>query len=287
MGHVSVDAYLGPGGPAAAAGAAGGVALTPAGPRQLEAVRRGAVRERKPGQKVVPSAWEHLEMALGDGPDRVSSLVLRPGGTFLAEVKEQEDDADGDPQTAILSSASGSWRQCRGGVELVFRETPELDLPELLLAYVLRRGCLVAEALELPDGLAQEYSRCPDASPATGIAAERLSLIDRMLADAAASAGGSSPSSPLRSPAATAVGAPALRAPRQGCDSDSDECLEGTAPLIIADGSDSEAEGSTGGSTPRRRAVQATHCSLATPGVNKDYIDDFEGESDDGSVEAA
>lgn len=278
---------------------------TPAGPRQLEAVRRGAVRERRPGQQVAPSAWEHLEMALGGGPDRVSALSLEPGGTFRAALKEQQHDADGHCETVILATANGNWRQCRGGVELVFGESAELDLPELLVPYSLRHGCLVADALELPDGLTQEYSRCSDDSlSVVPLAAERLSLIDRMLADAAANTGVARSS---RSPGVTAAGT-ALHPQCLDGDSDRDECLEGTAPVgIIEEGScsDLDADGSTGGSTPRCE-VQASHGTRKAPCADKDlpsygkkektaptgggedeeYGDDFEGESDDGSEEA-
>lgn len=256
-------------------------------------------------------------MALGEGPDRcpdrVSSLCLEPGGTFHAALKEKQHDADGASESVTLATASGSWRQCRGGMELVFAESAELGLEELLVPYALRRGCLVAEAADLPDGLAQEYSPCPeDARPASPLAAERLSLIGRMLADAAATAeisapgaGYSGPEASSRSP--TAVAAKPLLRPKK-CfvrdgESDSDDCLEGTAPVgIIEDGSDSDVEGSTGGSTPRCE-VQALNLSalpvqgvsrppqngkrpqvaLAAAAEEEEYVDDFEGESDGGT----
>jgi len=331
MGQLSGDAYLGPGGAAAAAGGAG-VAPAPAGPRQLQAVRRGAVRERRPGQQVEPSTWENVEMAVGEGVDRVSSLSLQPGGIFTALLKEQEHDADGNCETSIVASAAGAWRPCRGGVELTFSDEPELELPDLQVEYRLRRGSLVAEALDLPDGLAQEYARCPDGSSHWGqlapIAAERLSLIERMLEDATTATGPPEVAAESTSPAAANALALSLMqrqqqrrveaqdsdscsgSPRVPCggDSDSDDCLEGTAPVgIIEDGSNSEAEGSAGGSTPRCQA-QVTHSKPPVPcddkdqrrwlegkkvqapaagDVDEEYVDDFEGESNNGSEDAA
>lgn len=268
----------------------------------------------------MPSAWEHLEMALGEGSDRISSLALEPGGTFRAVVREhQRDEDDGCAEAAIIvASAVGSWRQCRGGVELVFSETPELDLPELSVSYALRRGSLVAEASELPDGLAQEYSSCPTPTLAnsSSLGAERLSLIDRMLADAATADGGTAEatSSPCRSVAA--LGDVATRLQQQDSDSGSDRLVEGMAPVgIIEDNSDSDDAESIGGSTPRCQ-VRGVLCAspdeakkdpldacnhergehrlkascdkppqCATSGCEQEeeYIDDFEGESDDGS----
>jgi len=287
MGHVSEDSYLGPGGAVAAAGGAGMEENSSAGPRQLAAVRRGAVRERTPGQKVVPSDWEHLEMDLDQGPDHLSSLSLEVGGTFRATLAEQRRDGDSSCvlEALVLASASGTWQQCRGGVELDFAEAPELDLPEFQVTYTLRRGCLVAGSTELPDGLAQEYSRCPEmAAPQLG--AERLALIDRMLADAAEAPapveGESSPvSSPSRSPTAVApeptlspqhpnadlptrtlidrmlavAPEPTLRPQHPNADSDSDDIRAGIAPVVIADGSDSDDDDDdsslTGGINPR------------------------------------
>lgn len=298
MGHIPPDSYVGPGGAAAAGGGAGAPVTTPAGPRQLEAVRRGAVRARTPGQQVVPGCWEHLEMAVDEGPDRLSSLSLDAGGTFQATLSEQQHDADGSCETRVLANASGTWHRCRGGVELEFSEEPDLDLPDFQVAYMLRRGCLVADGTELPDGLAQEYSRCPDSTSATApLAAERLSLIDRMLADAAGTRGegDSALVQPARSPEFTAT-APAVRRQCRDADSDSDDCVEGTAAVgILADGSsDSDGEIDAGGISPRFQE-QVAHCPLqaavaedkVVAGEKKDdeeeeYLDDFDGESDDG-----
>merc|ERR1712008_218399 len=65
--------------------------------------------------------------------------------------------------------AGGRWRPCRGGVELVFVEAPELGLPELTVMYRMRRECLVADDASLPDGLVQEYSRCSTMEAAVSV----------------------------------------------------------------------------------------------------------------------
>ncbi|CAK0854131.1 unnamed protein product, partial [Prorocentrum cordatum] len=93
--------------------------------------------------------------------------ILEPGGAFRASVCDHRHGASaGDAPAGLASSvAQGSWRPCRGGVELVFPAEPALDLPELCAAYRRCRDCLVAEDFDLPDGLAQEYSPCWAASP--------------------------------------------------------------------------------------------------------------------------
>jgi hypothetical protein len=221
-------------------------------------------------------------MTIGEGPDRVASLALEPGGTFSASLKEQQHLVDGSCESLILTTAFGAWQQCRGGVELVFREAPELDLPELLITYRLRRGCLVAESLDLPDGLAQEYSRCPDGFSAVPLAPERLSLIERMLADATVAAGGPEPLQPSRAPASAATtGALPIQCPSG--ESDAEDCSEVVAPVdIISDGSNSDGEESTGGGTPRcpARARPCPRESTNSEKPQEEYCDDFEGESD-------
>jgi len=142
------------------------------GPEPRQGVRRGAVRA--PVVQVGPSRWEHVEMDLDCGPqagmERVSMLVLEagggpdPGGSFWAAAGafRQVDDRSSGEEAARGAEcfAGGRWRPCRGGVELVFDEAPELGLPELTVMYRVRRECLVADDASLPDGLVQEYSRC-------------------------------------------------------------------------------------------------------------------------------
>lgn len=287
MGHVKGDPYLGPGGTVAAAG---GMAETieQTGPRQLEAVRRGAVRQRKPEQQVVPSTWEHLEMAFDDGPDRVWSLSLDTAGVFHAVVREQPHEADSSDEATIISAATGTWRSCRRGVELLFEDS---DLLELYVGYSLRRGCLVADTSELPDGLAQEYSRC---SSDILISPERSMLIDRMLADASTISGaGLSSENTSVVVSESVAGFPrqtrdtALRRKYDNDDSDSDTNLCGRAPVgIIEEKSDSDDEDSPPLSVPHNAEDKphmidvADRVASCHVDPDEEYLDDFE---DDGS----
>mmetsp|Transcript_73523 Transcript_73523/g.137376 ORF Transcript_73523/g.137376 Transcript_73523/m.137376 type:complete len:272 (-) Transcript_73523:113-928(-) len=125
-------------------------------PRRVSVgVRRAAVRA--PAAQLGPSDWEHIEVVLPDGGERVSSLKLESGGTFRASVQERRS---GSEEPANLLSASGCWTASRRGLELIFPEEPMLDLAEHRVAYELRRNCLVATESVLPDGLEQEYSAC-------------------------------------------------------------------------------------------------------------------------------
>jgi len=214
-------------------------------------------------------------------------------------------------------------------VELIFAESPELDLPELVVHYALRRSsgaagaaaaseCLLAQDVHLPDGLAQEYSptvKAPDGG--STLAAERLPLIARMLADAAS----------LPTSSTTPVACEA----RQGqltwpaaADSD-DDVREGAAPVGIikesdSDGSDADWPLHCGSSErlPGRAGAAEAGCAAApeeaasgdaerlargsSNSANKneasheapieeadvvegaeEYCDDFEGESDGSS----
>jgi len=108
--------------------------------------------------------------------ERVSMLVLEegggpdPGGSFWAAAgafRQVDDRSSGEEITRGAECfAGGSWKPCRGGVELVFDEAPELGLSELTVMYRVRRECLVADDASLPDGLVQEYSRCSTAEAA-------------------------------------------------------------------------------------------------------------------------
>lgn len=263
MGHISAESYAGIGGP----GIANVVGTGTAGRRQLEAVRRGAVRQRP--QQVTPSAWEHVEVQINAGLDRISSLALEPSGSFQASICEQFHDSAADEARRTVAAASGSWRARRGGVELVFASAPELDLPELAVQYALRRGgagaaseCLVAQDVNLPDGLAQEYSPvllgADGGDGGANLTHERSNLIARMLTDAAS----------LSSPVATAR--PVVPEASTGevtwpatADSD-DDVREGTAPVGIIQESDSDNSAedwvinrSGGAGSPSRGAVTA------------------------------
>lgn len=159
------------------------VARNPA-PRQ--AVRRGAVRA--PSAQVGPSRWEHVELDFDGGSqasrERVSTLVLEagcgpdPGGSFWAAAgafRQVDDRSSGEEITRGAECfAGGSWKPCRGGVELIFAETPELGLPELTVRYRVRTECLVADDASLPDGLVQEYSRCSTTEAA--VPAQQLAI---------------------------------------------------------------------------------------------------------------
>lgn len=173
---------------AAAASQQGGVGLR----HVREPVRRGAVRARS--AQVGPSAWEHVEADFSNTEgdiDRVSSLVLEPGGGFQAVIIERRhaENDDGEACGPECSSC-GNWRPCRGGVELIFDSCPDLELPEHTVMYRLRRECLVADDAVLPDGLAQEYSPCRTALRVADLATARSPLLERMLVDAAELADG-------------------------------------------------------------------------------------------------
>eukprot|EP00931_Biecheleriopsis_adriatica_P000745 TRINITY_DN100850_c0_g1_i1.p1 TRINITY_DN100850_c0_g1~~TRINITY_DN100850_c0_g1_i1.p1 ORF type:complete len:268 (-),score=58.52 TRINITY_DN100850_c0_g1_i1:7-810(-) len=176
MGHAGGDARL-LGADETAAAAANGAQR-----RTVEAVRRGAVRARS--TQVGPSAWEHVEVTFGDGLEleRISSLILEEGGQFHAAIFDRLTDGGGSRQVTSpatpethgtpAASASGSWRHCRGGVELVFEAEEELELEEVVIVYRRRRDCLVADEPSLPDGLVQEYSpwRAQDSAGAAMLA---------------------------------------------------------------------------------------------------------------------
>mmetsp|Transcript_3562 Transcript_3562/g.8921 ORF Transcript_3562/g.8921 Transcript_3562/m.8921 type:complete len:280 (+) Transcript_3562:78-917(+) len=119
-------------------------------------VRRAAVRA--PAAQLGPSDWEHIEVILPDGGERVSLLKLEAGGTFRACVQDKRSGSEEQPVDLLV--ASGSWTSSRRGLELIFPEEPNLDLAEHRVAYELRRSCLVATHSVLPDGLQQEYSAC-------------------------------------------------------------------------------------------------------------------------------
>lgn len=164
MGHVNWELDPGEGLEATTGGSAS--AHDPGGGqrRAVEAVRRGAVRERRVGARVTaPSRWEHVEVEMHSAregvSERVASLELAADGCFEAAIR-------GDSGAAFVK-ASGTWRHCFKGIELVFEANLNLDLPEHVVVYHLSRDCLVADYPGLPDGLAQEYSLC-DAAPPTG-----------------------------------------------------------------------------------------------------------------------
>jgi hypothetical protein len=229
-------------------------------------------------------------MALDDGLDRLSSLSLESEGIFRAVVQEQASQSDCGAEATVIASASGSWRACRKGVELVFEDA---DLPELCVMYSLRSGCLVAESWELPDGLVQEYSRC---SRETSIAPERSMLIDRMLADASSMVTGD----PIGRKDRSVVGESVSGFPCQTrdtalrrCDdsaSDSEGSLRGIVPVgIIEERSDSDDEdwpptaivSGTGTEEKRPPLTEVNRPNaIGHAAIDEEYIDDFEGESD-------
>lgn len=206
MGHAGADARRAgavdpQGGAAAVVAGEGGMAEDVAaasqqggvGPRRVrEPVRRGAVRARS--AQIGPSAWEHVEADFSNTEgdiDRVSSLVLEPGGSFQAVIIERRHtEYDDGEACGPECSSRGNWRPCRGGVEIIFDSSPDLELPEHTVVYRLRRECLVADDAALPDGLAQEYSPCRTASRIADLAAARSPLLERMLVDAAELADG-------------------------------------------------------------------------------------------------
>jgi len=129
--------------------------------RESVGIRRAAVRAAPAGQPIGPSEWEHVEVLLPNGGERISSLKLEAGGTFSALVQER---CEGELQLEDIASSHGNWVANRRGLELVFPDDPQLQLSEHRVAYELRRGCLVATQAVLPDGLDQEYSVCNAAS---------------------------------------------------------------------------------------------------------------------------
>lgn len=142
--------------------------------RAVEPVRR--VTARPGSSPVAASSWEHVEVVLAEDAEVVSSLVLEQDSTFRAQVFSRSgEDAKLkplEPEQPTLGpereKAFGCWRPCGKGVELVLAEEVDLGLEELVILYRHRRGCLVAEETSLPDGLAQEYSRCAPESEAAG-----------------------------------------------------------------------------------------------------------------------
>eukprot|EP00929_Paragymnodinium_shiwhaense_P014412 TRINITY_DN12231_c0_g1_i2.p1 TRINITY_DN12231_c0_g1~~TRINITY_DN12231_c0_g1_i2.p1 ORF type:complete len:311 (+),score=50.77 TRINITY_DN12231_c0_g1_i2:56-988(+) len=143
--------------------------------RDLQPVRRGVVRGKQAHEQVaVPSVWEHVEVEVtkssidGSAParERVATLVLTEAGRFQASIGERQCGSTSAGNAVFR--AHGEWRRSRGySLELIFPACAYLDLhEELIVVYRLRRGCLIAEASSLPDGLAQEYSRCTDTSSA-------------------------------------------------------------------------------------------------------------------------
>mmetsp|Transcript_40037 Transcript_40037/g.95616 ORF Transcript_40037/g.95616 Transcript_40037/m.95616 type:complete len:184 (+) Transcript_40037:26-577(+) len=141
--------------------------------RAVEPVRR--VTARPGSSPVAASSWEHVEVVLAEDAEVVSSLVLEQDSTFRAQVfsrsGEQAKLKPLEPEQPTLGperQAFGCWRPCGKGVELVLAEEVDLGLEELVILYRHRRGCLVAEETSLPDGLAQEYSRCAPESEAAG-----------------------------------------------------------------------------------------------------------------------
>jgi hypothetical protein len=228
-------------------------------------------------------------MAFDDGPDRIWSLSLEAGGVFRASMCEQQHDVDSSAETAMISAATGTWKACRRGVELVFEDD---DLLELCVSYNLRHGCLVADTSELPDGLAQEYSPCSNSKE---IAPERSMLIDRMLADASTIAGADADRGVPSGVGTSVPGFPrqtrdtALQRNRDDGNSDSDDSTRGKAPIaIIEDGSDSENEDSPPlvalrGESKSPPLIEADHpVASCIVDQEEDYADDFE---DEGSEE--
>lgn len=148
------------------------------------AVRRGAVRAKQK-EEVVASSWEHVEVVMdadADALNSVSSLVLMPGGAFRAQQSSRAGLGDGARGPDAV--AVGSWRPCRGGVDLVFEPVRALRLPERIVTYSLRNNCLVADEAGLPDGLLQEYSRCASDTAAGGSGRQAGGpMMARLLAD--------------------------------------------------------------------------------------------------------
>jgi len=148
------------------------------GQRTGEMIRRGRIREGRP--RVQPSAWEHLEVSIGERLDRTHSLILEHGETFRATVQERRHD-DAEECLVSVEMASGAWRPLRGGVELIFIAAPGMELADYEVTYLLRDGHLLADSFAtLPDGLAQEYAPCDATVQAPSL------LTMRALADAAA-----------------------------------------------------------------------------------------------------
>jgi len=241
------------------------------------------VRERP--ARVGPSAWEHVEFE-GDA-ERVSALVLEPGGDFRATIWERPRESHGvwagqgrgshGASGAPLASAMGTWRPCRGGVELVFIESPELDLDEHIVAYRMRHSCLVADDAYLPDGLVQEYAQ--QQAPLEGPPSGDRQLLARMLADAEAA----------RAAEPEALDA----APRPDPDDDDADppLVDGLPMGLIEEGSSDKSErsdlGPSGRSSPRAVVGVGGPKEAEEDDFEHDYEDDFEeGDEDEDEDES-
>ncbi|CAJ1438085.1 unnamed protein product [Effrenium voratum] len=118
----------------------------------FEAIRRGNRREKR---EQLALEWEHVEVTFHEDLEltAVSSLVLGPDARFSAGCKPRLGAAE-------ASAAWGTWRRLGRGVELTLGAEEAIGLEEMVVVYRCQRGCLVAERVDLPDGLAQEYSPC-------------------------------------------------------------------------------------------------------------------------------
>ncbi|CAJ1400733.1 unnamed protein product [Effrenium voratum] len=113
----------------------------------FEAIRRGNRREKR---EQLALEWEHVEVTFHEDLEltAVSSLVLGPDARFSAGCKPRLGAAE-------ASAAWGTWRRLGRGVELTLGAEEAIGLEEMVVVYRCQRGCLVAERVDLPDGLAQ------------------------------------------------------------------------------------------------------------------------------------